>query len=108
MAEHTAEDRACDRGPCWKLRDHEDPCEPGSKNDPRRAAESPIAWAIDRALASVGGPPRRLNSEIRDVILAEIEAEFGPITVEERFQPGVPRYLYKRQTRIRSEWRAKS
>lgn len=31
-----AETTACDRGPCWKERGHEDPCEPGSRLDPRR------------------------------------------------------------------------
>lgn len=42
------------------------------------------------------------NVHLRDAILAEVEAEFGPVTVERGHTP------WRRDRRLVSEWRAES
>lgn len=76
--------------------------------------QSPLAAAIDRELTARfgektwSGVPMQV---VRDAIVAEIEAEFGPLTVERRWPiplgasgPG-PEPI---ETRLVSEWRAES
>lgn len=74
-------------------------------------APSPLAAPIDRALAdhhrtdaSYGETGRQ---RLRDAILAEIEAEWGPITVERHWvDPTSQRDDTYEETRICSDWRA--
>lgn len=67
-------------------------------------APNPLAAPIDRAtrgFAFVGISPKR-QAEMKAAILAEIEAEWGPITVE-RASTG---YYKPWQTRLVTKWRA--
>lgn len=62
-------------------------------------ADNPLAAPIDRALDKTACPHDGLRlGLIRDAILAEIEAEFGPLAL--RVNAGEPS-----KSRLVSEWR---
>lgn len=73
-------------------------------------APNPLAAPIDRATNIVlpNGWLSPLDAEVlRDAILAEIEAEWGPITVERHWvDPTSQRDDTYEETRICSDWRA--
>jgi hypothetical protein len=70
------------------------------------AAPNPLAAPIDRALRGYLGPGR-VRGALRDAILAEIEAEWGPFHGERQvLRTGTDEHVWIDQTRLVSQWRA--